>query len=1169
MSLYKNHINSTPIPLPNGIRDTLLVNSHYGHPRRSATPIGRPIPANAAHLMNSIEGDLGADEDPRLAVFRGLYATSEARLNTLFEGRDGDQIRKRKRGEEQEIEQNEDAIEEAPAQAGPPSKKAIRSIDEDDYDESDDEEEDDSSNVSPLKSRSTVPGVNVTLSSSAMLREVSSSSMPASAKGATPSVAGKTTEEARRKLEDDKKATEDAAKRSFHTLFYTVENDRDAMLEQKKLEETERQVDVEMGGHGNDADGIAGGNAQQGTLSQSNLGASSLTLKNLIRQIDAKRDRVHATDMELRALMSEVRKNRSKWASEDKVGQEELYEAAEKVLNELRAMTEHSGPFLSRVAKKDAPDYYNVIKTPMDLSQMQKKLRGTQYKSKAEFVSDLSLIWNNCLKYNANPEHFLRKKALAMRKETEKLVPLIPNITIKDRAVVEAEERQQNGGHTLVDDDEDSDDEPLISSRGRKAPGKTSKKGTTARKAPAGVTEDSPAPSAEPKLNHHLANGLGSNLKNEALLRAESESNLDGSQKDASTPPPGTITPAGFNGTLGHSTQIDAMDIDGESSINGIVPSLDGPHEEVENDDPDYKIWKQVTKKDRATVTAERHALFLGDHLDPEQPALRRTKQGMRRWLRNQKQAINNGALGKKNAEAEVIENVDSQPRGETLAEGMEGEEERVLPDYYDTMAAIPDLPDRLRWIEDSEGNVADPSEEFLRIVPKGLFISPDSNLTRKIDENLRQIQNTRKVTSKVGVVKQMQQQSQMYQGQFQKHEAVPFVEQDAESHVISDEGPTMAPWVTRAALQRSTAKILVHAGFEEYQPAALEAFTDLTADYFTKLARTLNEYTQAPKVPVPSPDGELTFKEMFTNEEKILHALQVNGVDLDGLDSYVTEDVERAGSRITATHDRMKAFLAESLRPALVDAGPDGSNAFNDNSEQFVSGDFAEELGEDFFGFKDLGLDIGFSVPLHLLQNRIRNTNQAQNPSALSAMPLSDLPTPAPLTPITMTTVTRQIGLVQNFFLAKLHANNEQPLVEDDDLPQKQRFPKPRLPPTGKITSPRKRPPKEPGPGKGHPRKKMKLNDGEAKETGKDNEGAREVEKEKEQAKDDMPGASKPTTNGVTTHNSEELGREATGTPTPIVKRADGDAPGTPIAKGKQKGDDGGMISPESLEAI
>ena len=175
---------------------------------------------------------------------------------------------------------------------------------------------------------------------------------------------------------------------------------------------------------------------------------------------------------------------------------------------------------------------------------------------------------------------------------------------------------------------------------------------------------------------------------------------------------------------------------------------------------------------------------------------------------------------------------------------------------------------------------------------------------------------------------------------------------------------------------------MLVHAGFEEFQPSALDAITDLAGHYFTNLARTLNEYTQAPQVAVSVPGtNELMFKERFTTEETILHALQENGADLEAIDSYVTEDVERAGTRIAATHDRMKAHLAESLRPALVDAGPDGSNAFNDDSEQFVGGDFAEELGEDFFGFKDLGIDVGgVSVPLHLLQNRMRNSNQAQN---------------------------------------------------------------------------------------------------------------------------------------------------------------------------------------------
>ena len=407
-----------------------------------------------------------------------------------------------------------------------------------------------------------------------------------------------------------------------------------------------------------------------------------------------------------------------------------------------------------------------------------------------------------------------------------------------------------------------------------------------------------------------------------------------------------------------------------------------------------------------------------------------------------------------------------------------------------------------------------------------------------------------------------------MYQGQFQKHEPAPFHEQDIEPHVMSEDDPPIAPWVCRAALQRSTAKLLVHAGFEEFQPAALDTITDLAGDYFTKLARTLNEYIQAPQLTTPtsgSEAGGFTLKQRFTVEETILHTLQENGADLDALDSYVTEDVERAGTRLNVTHDRMKIHLAESLRPALNDAGPDGSNAFNDDSEQFVGGDFAEELGEDFFGFKELGLDQEFSlatlsVPLHLLQNRMRTANQAQNPkyylvpyrsiiqtaniygSALSTTPLSALPVPPPPSPITIDNVKRQPGLVQEFYLTKLHANRDQPLIEDDDLPQKQRFPKPRLPPTGKITSPRKRPPKEQGPGKGHPRKKLKLADGEAKEAGKDNEGAENgknkvgVSPEKAAKKDD----SKRLVNGTSNGESAVIG--------------------SPTPKGKGKEIDGGM---------
>lgn len=296
-----------------------------------------------------------------------------------------------------------------------------------------------------------------------------------------------------------------------------------------------------------------------------------------------------------------------------------------------------------------------------------------------------------------------------------------------------------------------------------------------------------------------------------------------------------------------------------------------------------------------------------------------------------------------------------------------------------------------------------------------------------------------------------------------------------------------MAPYVVRAALQRSVGEIFYHAGFEEFQPSALEAVTDIAAQYFQNLARSLCVYREAPKmkseVPVKTSNGTTNWIPRFTKEEATLNALNTNGEDLETLEAYVKDDIERFGSKLTGMHDRMRSYYADILRPALDgSAGADGAGAFNDGSEQFVGGDFAEDIGEDFFGFRELGLakefGLSFSVPLHLLQNRMHNHYAAQNTKYVYLPQLSQasaniLPStvtttgllmeePPKFEPVTVKNVGNQIGLVQEWFMAKLHDNNNEPLVEDDDLPPKQRFPKPRLPPTGKISSPRKRPLRE-----------------------------------------------------------------------------------------------------------
>jgi transcriptional activator SPT7 len=131
----------------------------------------------------------------------------------------------------------------------------------------------------------------------------------------------------------------------------------------------------------------------------------------------------------------------------------------------------------------------------------------------------------------------------------------------------------------------------------------------------------------------------------------------------------------------------------------------------------------------------------------------------MRKFLRHRKQALEEDSTEGGSAAADGKNGVSA---GETLAEGMEDEEERQLPDYYDPVCVIPDMDEKLQWVEDAEGNVIQQSEEYMRIVPKGLFTSPESSLTKRMESNMRQMQETRKICAKIGIVKQMQLQSQV-----------------------------------------------------------------------------------------------------------------------------------------------------------------------------------------------------------------------------------------------------------------------------------------------------------------------------------------------------------------------------------------------------------------------
>jgi hypothetical protein len=77
----------------------------------------------------------------------------------------------------------------------------------------------------------------------------------------------------------------------------------------------------------------------------------------------------------------------------------------------------HAYPFLHPVAISDAPDYYEVIKYPMDLSTVLKKINAYQYLAIDQFCNDISLLVNNCKKYNqGTPTAYLIEWAIELQK---------------------------------------------------------------------------------------------------------------------------------------------------------------------------------------------------------------------------------------------------------------------------------------------------------------------------------------------------------------------------------------------------------------------------------------------------------------------------------------------------------------------------------------------------------------------------------------------------------------------------------------------------------------------------------------------------------------------------------------------------------------------------------
>ncbi|KAL4705133.1 hypothetical protein ACJJTC_018704 [Scirpophaga incertulas] len=65
-------------------------------------------------------------------------------------------------------------------------------------------------------------------------------------------------------------------------------------------------------------------------------------------------------------------------------------------------------PFMEPVDPREAPTYYKVIKEPMDLQTVERKVNDQTYSTLSEFIGDMTKIFDNCRYFNPKDSEFYR-----------------------------------------------------------------------------------------------------------------------------------------------------------------------------------------------------------------------------------------------------------------------------------------------------------------------------------------------------------------------------------------------------------------------------------------------------------------------------------------------------------------------------------------------------------------------------------------------------------------------------------------------------------------------------------------------------------------------------------------------------------------------------------------
>ncbi|WWC89960.1 uncharacterized protein L201_004889 [Kwoniella dendrophila CBS 6074] len=736
-------------------------------------------------------------------------------------------------------------------------------------------------------------------------------------------------------------------------------------------------------------------------------------MKYLLNFLEGIPDAPNLSDPEFQQLLLEVQAGKSS----NKSSADAFYDSLEKIVNELKS-TPESLAFQKPVSKRDYPDYYEVIKKPMDLTTILRNVKSKKYKNKSEFASDLSLIWENCYEYNSQETHPIRAAARYMKQKAEHhlefladknekplnpLQALLPqgfnlngspmpglSSSSSTRGGLGENSNGLNGDSlTVTGGDEDaageSDDGQNADDQGFRESGGTLDGGGT-MKDQEDQTRGNRRGSSVASTSRSRMNGTS--RRSPPAFRPQLNNSLDAAPALIRTPytmthfmPVSLNQPGPSFQDKGKAKEIlygnappSWFPMPSASSSSSSTGALAG-NSGLGYDDEDLKLegywWGAMS-------ASNEDALISGMPSIPQMvdPVPTKKKRIKRFKSCHQKSPL------------QALVSIDGVPTSTVSTSPGKQAKKKPKPKVINTKRMIYETNEKLH----ESRNIINRIQEFQRIEYEG-GILPSNILESKTEKLIKKEEKFERIRNK-------------------KEEKLKSIKRKNQGGEMGEEQAVLQ-------LKKSSAALLAHNGFEGANEAALDLFTRVAVDHISNMGRTFRLLI----------DG---FSNRMTSEEIILHALHENGqIETQDLEAHLKDEIERESVKVTEMQRKIRQAFKEVTTAPVID----NDMLLANNGEMLLDGNFADELGEDFLGLRDLGIDKEFglstlTVPSSLFYGRRRKL-AAANGEGKEDLP--DYPPPPTFIPLNLNTLSTQLpGLLHQFFNTRF-SDSGLTIIEDD----------------------------------------------------------------------------------------------------------------------------------------